>query len=99
MDPARQVMALSGTREGLFNACIALCPSTKGGAPAKVLMPNPFYQVYAVAALSIGAEPVYMDATEATGHLPDFSALDAETLNRTGAVYMCSPSTPGQSGV
>lgn len=93
-DPDRQVMALNGTREGLFNACIALCPSVKGGGPAKVLLPNPFYQVYAVAALAIGAEPVYLDATEATGHLPDFAGLDADTLNRTGAVYICSPANP-----
>lgn len=30
-DPDRQIMALNGTREGLMNACIALCPETKGG--------------------------------------------------------------------
>ena len=27
----RQVLPLNGTREGLFNACLALCPETKGG--------------------------------------------------------------------
>ncbi len=52
--------ALNGTREGLFNAAMALCPETKnGGKRPVVLMPNPFYQVYAVAALAVGAEPVY----------------------------------------
>ena len=42
-----RIMALNGTREGLFNAAIALCPETKRGKRPVVLMPNPFYQVYA----------------------------------------------------
>ncbi len=93
LDPARQVMALNGTREGLYNAAMALCPETKGGRPV-VLTPNPFYQVYAVGALSVGAEPVYVPATAATGHLPDYGALPAEVLNRTALAYICSPANP-----
>ena len=52
-----RIMGLNGTREGLFNAAIALCPESKNGKQPVVLMPNPFYQVYAVAALAVGAEP------------------------------------------
>ena len=94
VDADRQVLALNGTREGLYNAVMALCPETKSGRKPAVLIPNPFYQVYSVAALSVGAEPVYMSATQATGHLPDFSSLDEETLNRTAIAYICSPSNP-----
>jgi N-succinyldiaminopimelate aminotransferase len=57
-------------------------------------MPNPFYQVYAVAALAVGAEPVYVPATEATGDLPDYAALPGDILDRTAIAYICSP---GQS--
>ncbi len=89
VDGARQVLPLNGTREGLFNAALALCPES-----AAVLMPNPFYQVYAVAALAAGAEPVYVPATEGTGFLPDFAALGAEVLDRTAIVYVCSPANP-----
>jgi N-succinyldiaminopimelate aminotransferase len=89
-----QIMVLNGTREGLFNAAIALCPETKGGARPVVLMPNPFYQVYAVAALAVGAEPVYVPATAATGFLPDYAALPAEVLNRVALAYVCSPANP-----
>jgi len=89
-----RIMALNGTREGLFNAAIALCPETKAGAKPVVLMPNPFYQVYAVAALSVAAEPVYVPATAATGHLPDYAALPADILDRTGLCYICSPANP-----
>ena len=89
-----RIMALNGTREGLFNACIALCPETTNGKQPAVLMPNPFYQVYAVAALTVGAEPVYINATAATGHLPDFKSLDPALLDRTAVVYLCSPANP-----
>lgn len=89
-----QVMVLNGTREGLFNACIALCPETKNGKQPVVLMPNPFYQVYAVAALTVGAEPVYVPATAATGFLPDYASLPAEVLNRVAVAYICSPANP-----
>ena len=89
-----QVMVLNGTREGLFNACVALCPETKGGKTPVVLMPNPFYQVYAVAALSVGAEPVYVPATAATGFLPDYASLPPATLDRVAVAYICSPANP-----
>ncbi len=89
-----RLMALNGTREGLFNAAMALCPEAKNGRTPKVLVPNPFYQVYAVAAVAAGAMPVYLPTTRETGHLPDLDALDADTLDRTAIVYLCSPSNP-----
>jgi len=92
--PEDCLMVLNGTREGLFNAAIALCPETKNGKKPVVLMPNPFYQVYAVAALTVGAEPVYVPATAATGHLPDYGSLPAEILDRTALAYICSPANP-----
>ena len=91
---ADQVMVLNGTREGLFNACIALCPEKKGGKTPVVLMPNPFYQVYAVAALTVGAEPVYVPATAAGGFLPDYASLPVEVLDRVAVAYICSPANP-----
>ncbi len=89
-----RLMALNGTREGLYNAGMALCPETKNGQRPVVLCPNPFYQVYAVAARSIGAEPIYVPATEETGHLPDYASLPAEVLDRTALCYICSPANP-----
>jgi len=94
LDPETRLMALNGTREGLFNACIALCPEQKDGKTPAVLLPNPFYQVYAVAAAAVGAEPVYLPATAQTGHLPDLEALDRSLLERTAIVYLCSPANP-----
>lgn len=89
-----RLLALNGTREGLYNAAMALCPETKRGARPAVLIPNPFYQVYMVAALSVGAEPVFVPATGQTGHLPDYAGLPTEILDRTALAYVCSPANP-----
>ncbi|MET4127734.1 aminotransferase class I/II-fold pyridoxal phosphate-dependent enzyme [Roseovarius sp. MBR-6] len=94
LDPDTRVMALNGTREGLYNAMMALCPEEKRGKRPVVLLPNPFYQVYMVAALSVGAEPLFLNATRQTGYLPDFAALSAEVLDRVTVAYLCSPSNP-----
>lgn len=89
-----RIMALNGTREGLFNAAVALCPEQKRGKRPVVLIPNPFYQVYAVAAATVGAEPVFVPAGEETGFLPDYESLPAEVLDRVAIAYLCSPSNP-----
>jgi N-succinyldiaminopimelate aminotransferase len=88
------ILALNGTREGLFNAALALSPEDKAGARPVVLMPNPFYQCYGAAALAVGAEPVAVPATEATGFLPDYAALPRAVLDRVTLAYVCSPSNP-----
>ena len=94
LDADAQVMALNGTREGLYNAAMALCPETKSGQRPAILMPNPFYQVYMIAALSVAADPIMVPATVETGHLPDYASLPEEVLNRTTAAYICSPANP-----
>jgi len=94
LDADRHVLPLNGTREGLFAACVALVPETKNGARPVVLLPNPFYQCYAVSAMTAGAQPVYVPATADNGFLPDFAAVPRDLLERTTAVYMCSPANP-----
>lgn len=89
-----RLMALNGTREGLFNAVLALCPEAKRGKRPVVLTPNPFYQVYAVAALAVGAKPVYVPASAANGFLPDYASLPKDMLDRTAVAFLCSPSNP-----
>ena len=93
-DPERNILPLNGTREGLFNTCLALSPEVKGGRRPAVLLPNPFYQCYAVAATMAGAEPIYLPCTAETGHLPDFKGLPREVLERTTVAYICSPANP-----
>lgn len=91
---ADRLMALNGSREGLFNAALTLIPETKAAARPAVLMPNPFYQVYAMGPMILGAEPVYVPATAATGFLPDYGALPAAVLDRVAVAFICSPANP-----
>jgi aspartate/methionine/tyrosine aminotransferase len=89
LDPARQIVPLNGTREGLFNAMLALSPR---GATA--LIPNPFYQVYAAATLAVEGVAHYLPATAETGFLPDLDALAPDLLDRSEILWICSPSNP-----
>jgi aspartate/methionine/tyrosine aminotransferase len=94
IDPERNLLPLNGTREGLFLALFTVMPETKAGQRPVVLLPNPFYQCYAAAALSAGGEPMFVPATAATGFLPDYASLPKSVLERAAAVYICSPSNP-----
>jgi N-succinyldiaminopimelate aminotransferase len=94
IDAEKNLLPLNGTREGLFSVLFPLIPESKAGARPIVAMPNPFYQCYAAAALSSGAEPLYVAALKENGFLPDFAGIAEATLERVAAVYICSPSNP-----
>jgi succinyldiaminopimelate transaminase len=94
IDPEANVVPVSGTREALFMIALAAVPERKANKKPVVLMPNPFYQVYAGAAVLAGAEPVFLPATAETGFLPDLAALGADVLDRTALLYYCSPANP-----
>src|SRR5205085_12295915 len=76
IDPLTEILVLAGTREGLFLASIAARRhvGARPGKPA-ILIPNPFYAVYAAGAVAADCEPVYLDATKENGFLPDLDAL------------------------
>lgn len=96
VDPEREVLMLSGSREGLFFACLpAVGRKDVQGRPA-ILMCNPYYSAYVAGAIAVGAEPVYLNATKATGFLPDLDAIarDEALLKRTVALFINSPSNP-----
>ncbi|MEN9705414.1 MAG: hypothetical protein RLZZ393_1293 [Pseudomonadota bacterium] len=92
VDPARMVLPVNGTREALF-AFVQAVVDRRGNAPA-VLMPNPCYQIYEGAAILAGAEPIYLNTTEANGYLPDLDAVDAQTWARCQVLFLCSPGNP-----
>ena len=87
LDPEREVLPVNGTREGLFSFGQAVL---SGKAGTRVLMPNPFYQIYEGAALLRGARPYYMPATE----VPDFDAVPATLWPDVELVYLCNPGNP-----
>ena len=94
LDPQKHILALNGTREGLYNSLIALCPEQKNSSKPIILIPNPFYQVYMASSLTIDAEPYFVEAAPENNHFPDFSIVPKAILQRTVGVYLCSPSNP-----
>lgn len=94
LDRDHNICPISGTREALFLTALLTVPPQKNGRQPLVLMPNPFYQCYAGAAVLAGAEPVYLPALAENGFLPDIAGLDADILSRTALVYLCSPANP-----
>jgi len=75
LEPETQVLPVNGTREALFAfAQTVLAPG------ARVVCPNPFYQIYEGAAILAGATPVYGEPRSWEG---------------VQLLYACSPSNPG----
>lgn len=100
VDPEREVLVLSGSREGLFFAAIASAKFAppRAGRPA-ILLPNPFYPAYAAGTDAAGCERVLLPTVASNGFLPDLDALDAATLDRTVAFFLASPANPQGSVV
>ena len=91
IDPATEVLPVNGTREGLFAITQALVtPDRRGG----VVIPNPFYQIYEGAALLANVEPLLVPATDATGHLADYSILSDDDWERCEMLFICTPGNP-----
>ncbi|OAN50303.1 aspartate aminotransferase [Paramagnetospirillum marisnigri] len=93
IDPETAVLPAAGTREALYLIAQAVCGDREGGRPL-VLLPNPFYQVYAGAAVMAGAEPVFVPGADGPTSQPDFSTLPPELLDRVALAYLCTPANP-----
>jgi len=76
LDPEKQVLPVNGTREALFAFAQTVIDPTRD---AKVVCPNPFYQIYEGAALLAGATPLY-------GAPQSWAGVQL--------VYACSPANP-----
>src|SRR5512134_298193 len=91
LDPATQVLPVSGSREALFSFAQAVVDRTRD---ALVVAPNPFYQIYEGAALLAGAQPAYLPTTAANGFRMEFDRLRPAQWSEVQLVYVCSPGNP-----
>ncbi len=96
IDATCEVLPVSGSREALFFAAIPAAGRKRVSGRPAIFIVNPFYQAYLGATLASNCEPVFLNATSATGHLPDLDALERDSglLARTVAFYVCSPANP-----
>lgn len=87
------IVALNGTREGLFNATLMAVDARKSGRPI-MAMPDPFYQVYAAGAMAAQADIVYLPTPKSSGYLPDITQITEDQWQRMSAFFICSPANP-----
>jgi N-succinyldiaminopimelate aminotransferase len=79
-DPQTEILPINGSREALFAfAQTVISP----GEDARVVSPNPFYQIYEGAALLAGATPVYAE-----------NLLELRDWSGVQLAYVCSPGNP-----
>ncbi|WP_048306348.1 succinyldiaminopimelate transaminase [Halomonas sp. PR-M31] len=91
LDPQRQVLPVNGTREAIFAFVQAALDRSR---PARVAVPNPFYQIYEGATLLAGGQPLYLDCRADKGFLPDLEAVPAAAWREVQLVFVCSPGNP-----
>ncbi len=92
LDPLRHVLPVTGSREALFAFGQCILDGSRPGA--KVLCPNPFYQIYEGAALLAGAEPVFINNLPDDGFASGFAAMSGQEWQGVQLVYVCSPGNP-----
>ena len=92
MDPATEVIPVTGSREALFAIAQTVVDAMR--PDPVVVCPNPFYQIYEGAALLAGATPHYLNSLPGNGYAFDFNQLPDATWRRTQLIYVCSPGNP-----
>lgn len=91
LDANHQVLPVNGTREALFAFVQATLDRSR---PARVAVPNPFYQIYEGATLLAGGQPLLLDCSADNGFRPDFDAVSASVWREVQIVFLCSPGNP-----
>ncbi len=95
VDAATEVLPVNGSREALFAFAQSVVDPL--GGKAKVVCPNPFYQIYEGAAILAGATPLYLNADERSGFRVRYDTLPAAEWRNVQLVYACSPANPSGS--
>ena len=89
LDPKSEVLALIGSKEGLFNLCQVLLN------PGDVsLIPDPGYPVYTAGSKIAGAEIYSVPLLEENGFLPDLDKIPEEVARRAKVLWLNYPNNP-----
>ena len=89
LDPAKQVVTLIGSKEGIAHAPLAFLD------PGDVaLVPDPGYPVYPVSTTFAGGVPYPMPLLKENDFLPDLDAIPAEVAKRAVMMFLNYPNNP-----
>lgn len=92
LDAATQVLPVNGSREALFAFTQVVVDHTQ--ADARVICPNPFYQIYEGATLLAGATPYYAASDASRNFAVNWDAVPEDVWQNTQMIFVCSPGNP-----
>jgi len=89
LDPANEVLALIGSKEGIGHVPLAFVD------PGDiVLVPSPGYPVYPVGTAFAGGTPYIMPLTKANHFLPDLRAIPRDVARKAKLMFLNYPNNP-----
>lgn len=89
LDPAREILALMGSQDGLAHLAMSLCD------PGDVaLVPDPGYPINGASLVLAGVQPYYLPLREENGFLPDLKAIPQEIASKAKFILLNYPSNP-----
>ncbi len=89
VDPATEVLALIGSKEGCHHFVLA---RVNPGDP--VLMTDPGYPAYRASILMAGGEPVNVPIRAEHGYLPRLADIPSDVARRASAMFLNYPNNP-----
>ena len=89
LDADREVLALIGSKEGIFNIHHTLLDPGD-----LVLMPDPYYPVYLAGAQLADARVYYMPLLKENGFLPDFDQIPGAIADEAKMMWLNYPNNP-----
>jgi LL-diaminopimelate aminotransferase len=89
LDPAREVLTLIGSKEGIGHLPLAFV-----NPGDLVLVPDPGYPVYAAGTMFAGGETYAMPLLRENGFLPDLDAIPADVARRAKLMFINYPNNP-----
>ena len=92
VDAATQILPVNGSREALFALAQTVIDPGKPGA--KVICPNPFYQIYEGAALLAGADVWFAPSDPQRNFAVDYSGVPEAVWAKTQLLFVCTPGNP-----
>jgi len=89
LDPKTEVIALLGSKEGLFNLSqVILNPGDVA------LIPDPGYPVYSASTIIAGGEVYSLPLLKENGFLPDLDSIPADVLKKARILWLNYPNNP-----
>lgn len=89
VDPATEVLALIGSKEGCHHFVLA-----RVNPGETVLMTDPGYPAYRASILMAGGEPVNVPIRTEAGYLPKLADIPSDLARRASAMFLNYPNNP-----